>query len=158
MLSLKGFTFIELLIVMAIIGAIATIFVTSFPAAQKRSRNLKRGNDLSQYELGLKNYAVRHGGLYPSRTTSVEAADELCTSLGLTNCPDDVRCSTGFCANSYRYWTVDGTGGGAANSRNYILWAQYEDIATAGTRYWVICSNGASGEMASAPTSASCPL
>ena len=42
--SWAGFTFIELMVVVAIIGILSTMFVTQYPAVQRRARDTERRN------------------------------------------------------------------------------------------------------------------
>jgi type II secretion system protein G len=61
----KGFTLIELLVVIAILGILVTIGLVSFMSSQKKSRDLKRKNDLRQISLALEAY-FNDKGTYPA--------------------------------------------------------------------------------------------
>jgi len=52
----KGFTFIEILVVVTIIGVLTAIGVTSYRAATKKSRDGKRKADLEQIRAALEMY------------------------------------------------------------------------------------------------------
>ncbi|HEX6977375.1 MAG TPA: type II secretion system protein [Patescibacteria group bacterium] len=151
----KGFTLIELLMVMAIIAVIATFFITYSTGGTKKARDAKRESDIKQYQNSLEIYAAKNNTLYPSRTSGVgvQASVTTCQDLTLTSCPEDPI--NGSNSNyMYRYQS-DGTGNGTVTGTRYVLWAQFEGQ----TGYWVVCSNGKTGIMASVTVSTgTCPL
>jgi len=141
----SGFTLVELLIVMAIISVLGTLFITSFPASQKRARDAHRRNDLKQYQTALEAYANKKGGIYPVSATV--DADDLCTTFGMVGCSEDPRLDKGH--ESYKYQSD-------ASGLNYVVWARLE----ADDFYIVACSSGNNGELASPITVSNgvCPL
>lgn len=52
----KGFTLVELLTVIAIIGILSTIVMTSLLTARKKGRDVKRIADIKQIQLALEQY------------------------------------------------------------------------------------------------------
>src|SRR4030065_771186 len=82
----NGFTFLEVLIVMAIIGILSTFFIGNFVKPQKAARDTKRKSDIKQYQTALERQANANSGFYESRTATVQASTPLCTDLGLTRC------------------------------------------------------------------------
>jgi len=56
-----GFTIVELLIVIVVIGVIAAITVVAFSGVQARARDTARKNDLAQLSKATKLYAVDNG-------------------------------------------------------------------------------------------------
>lgn len=155
-LNHAGFTLIELLMVIAIIGGLAAIFITTFPASQRRSRDTLRRNDLRQYQSALEVYANRNNGFYPSRTTSVQADTTLCNDLGLNNCaadPEDGNnnCTSGICRYFYR---SNGTcAAGNACATNYFLYDRLEQPETVTRPFWFACSDGRVGQRDTVPGS-----
>lgn len=59
-----GFTIIELLIVIAIIGVLAAVVILSVRAAEERGRDAKRQADMAQLQKALAYYHAETGG-YP---------------------------------------------------------------------------------------------
>ena len=139
--SLSAFTYIELLIVIAIIGLMAGFFVTQYPATQKRARDSKRKSDIKQYQIAMEAYANKKNGNYfeaPNDNLSSQ-----CGALGLTNCPSDSVGNYGI----------------YSNTTSYVLWSTLEQKDDSGnTKYFIVCSNGKTGELTTKPTDATCPL
>jgi prepilin-type N-terminal cleavage/methylation domain-containing protein len=78
MLQLKnkvesGFTIIELLIVIAIIGILATLVLTNFQGAQARGRDTVRSSDVNSVFSKLEEYYNNNSG-YPLGTAVTSAA------------------------------------------------------------------------------------
>jgi type II secretion system protein G len=63
--SNKGFTLIELMVVMVIMAILVVAGVSSFISSQKKSRDTKKKNDLRQMVLALETYYSDHGQ-YPA--------------------------------------------------------------------------------------------
>lgn len=64
-----GFTIIELLIVIAIIGILATLVLTNFQGAQAKGRDTVRKNDINSLYQKLEEYYNENGG-YPDAALS----------------------------------------------------------------------------------------
>ncbi len=150
-LNYQGFTLIELLVVISIIGLLAGIALVSFTGSQKQARDTQRKSDLRQYSTSLEGFANKSGGFYPAITGT--GISGLCTALNLSPCPEDPKNSQD---PSYNYqYSSDGTAG-SNNATKYVLWAKIENISNT---YWVVCSTGQSGKVASSTTfgSGGCP-
>ena len=78
-----GFTLVELMIVMIIMGILVLAGVGSFISSQKRSRDTKRKNDLRQVSLSLEAFA-NDKGRYPARDANGLILG--CTPDGATAC------------------------------------------------------------------------
>ncbi|MEI7689630.1 MAG: type II secretion system protein [Candidatus Saccharibacteria bacterium] len=62
----KGFTIIEVVLVLAIAGLIFLMVFIALPALQKSQRDTQRKNDLSRIMVQLTNYASNNRGSIPS--------------------------------------------------------------------------------------------
>jgi len=149
-----GFTMVELLVVISVIGLLASIALVSFAGAQKQARDTQRKSDLKQYQNSLESFAGANGGLFPIYSTATSASDNLCTALDLTNCPNDTKYTDEGDWSPYYYISSGSGSTGIAGATNYVLWAQIES-GTA--EFWVVCSNGKTGAVATEPTTSTCP-
>ena len=68
-----GFTIIELLIVIVIIGILATAVLVIYRGMQIRAQDIGRQDDLQKIEATLAQYASQHSGVYPATTTNPTA-------------------------------------------------------------------------------------
>ncbi len=67
----KGFTIVELLIVIIIIGILAALVLNSFRGVQERARDTKRQTDVNAQASQLEVYYTDNGG-YPQFTGQVD--------------------------------------------------------------------------------------
>ena len=63
----KGFTLIEMLVVVAIIGLLSSTILVGLGNARSRARDARRISDLRQIQTGLENYYVEHDQSYPQQ-------------------------------------------------------------------------------------------
>jgi prepilin-type N-terminal cleavage/methylation domain-containing protein len=66
----KGFTLLEMLIVLGIIATILGVLSVSFSTTQKKSRDAKRKSDLKALQSGLEQYYATCGFVYPANIDS----------------------------------------------------------------------------------------
>lgn len=144
----NGFSLIELILIITIVGAIAAVFISSYPAATQRARDATRVNDLKQYQAVLTNKMAANSGLFPTTSGATVAADStLCSDLGLPagSCPQDPK------GASYQYQTD-------TSGSKYVLWIPVERPQDPTSSYFVVCSDGRSGFSSSIPTGGICPI
>lgn len=65
----KGFTLIEIVLVLAIAGLLLVIVFLAVSGAQKSRRDSQRKNDISTVAAQLENYASNNNGSYPTNAT-----------------------------------------------------------------------------------------
>lgn len=63
--GLRGFTLIELMVVIAIIGLLSTVIAAPISQAMKKGRDSKKISDLHSIQIAANLYAQDHGGNYP---------------------------------------------------------------------------------------------
>ncbi len=68
----KGFTLVELLVVVAIIGLLAGIAVVSVNSVRIKARDARRIADIKQIQNALELYNNEKGGLYPETASTKE--------------------------------------------------------------------------------------
>ncbi|MEI7836603.1 MAG: prepilin-type N-terminal cleavage/methylation domain-containing protein [Planctomycetota bacterium] len=61
----RGFTLVELLVVVAVIAILITLVALTVPGAIKIVRRISCGNNLNQLDKAYKEWAGRHGGNFP---------------------------------------------------------------------------------------------
>jgi prepilin-type N-terminal cleavage/methylation domain-containing protein len=69
----RGFTIVELLIVLVVLGILFTIAVVSYGSINDRAEDIRIKNDLENVEARLAQYASRNGGQYPATTANTSA-------------------------------------------------------------------------------------
>jgi general secretion pathway protein G len=72
--SIKGFTLVELLIVLAIVAIISMLGVTNYIQQQKKARDARRQSDLEQVKAALEMYKVDNTD-YPTYADPAEGLD-----------------------------------------------------------------------------------
>ena len=109
----KGFTLIEILIVVAIIGILASVVLVGLGPLQRQGRDARRISDLKQVQTGLELFYNRNCE-YPSATTWGDLKTTLeGANVGITNIPVDPN------PNRDYYYGTDNT--------TYVLGAELDD-------------------------------
>lgn len=147
----QGFTMIEMLVVISIIGILAALALVSFTNTQKQARDSQRKSELKQYQTALENYATKNTSLYPAYPGGTAADGSLCGDLALGSCPVDPK---NVSPHIYRYIS-NGTIGDTATVYSFFVGLEKSTTIT----YWVVCSTGKNGESTTIPTGGNiCPL
>ncbi len=72
--SKEGFTLVELLVVIAVLGILAAIAVPRFADMRAKARETKAIAEVKQVQTGLELYYAEHG-VYPADGADLDAAD-----------------------------------------------------------------------------------
>lgn len=148
MISLKkrgqGFTIVELLIVIVVIGILALLVITTYSGIQAKARNSKRSTDVSTIQTQLEAFFSQNG-YYPS-LTDMNSASWLSTNMksldtGALVDPSNPTQSKTLVATpalkSYAYAVTDSSGASCeatdTNCAKYTLTASYEGSVNGAT-------------------------
>lgn len=118
----QGFTIVELLIVIVVIGILALLVVTTFSGIQQKGRDTERQTDIKAIHSQLEAYYAQNGS-YPE-TGSLDAAFVAAEMKGLDEdaLSDPKNTAAGIAdaapaAGTYQYWyTATADGGGACTA------------------------------------------
>ena len=120
----KGFTIIELLVSIAVIGILVTITVVSYNGIQQRARDTERGSDITQIKIALDKYHAEKSG-YPDVCPGGDDVDCPASALAstlspyLATIPHDPK-NEADSVTDYRYIR------GMLTTDSYGLYASYE--------------------------------
>lgn len=109
LLNKKGFTLIEMLVVIAIISILIGIGINTFTIAQKKARDVRRKADLRSYQTALELYK-QDTGLYPASPTGWVYAHGLVLAPYLNQNPKDPKDDQNGCFD----YAAGGNGGAIA--------------------------------------------
>ncbi|SRR5258706_3714887 len=111
----KGFTLIEILVVIAIIGILATILIGNFNGVRVRSRDAQRKSDIRQLQAALELYRADQG-VYPAAASGAigacgaalkDTAGQI-TYMASIPC-DSLGAGAGYNSGNYLYANPSGT-------------------------------------------------
>jgi len=108
-----GFTLIEILIVVAIIGILATIGLVSFMTSLRRARDAKRISDIKAMQTAMEQYYSDHDYAYPTAgTCATNLASYLNADFNFTD-PQGVAyvCNQTSVTQYCMHTRLEGTGG-----------------------------------------------
>ena len=150
MISLKksnrGFTIVELLIVIVVIGILALLVITTYSGIQAKARNAKRQTDIASLQTQLEAFFSQNG-YYPSLTDMNGSAWRTANMKSLdTNAlidPSNPTQSTTLVSapvlKSYAYAVKDSSGASCestdTNCAQYTLTASYEGTVNGAATY-----------------------
>ncbi len=100
----KGFTLIEMLVVVAIIGLLSSVVVVGVGSARQRARDARRISDIRQIQNLLENAYVG-AGAYPANLTGLPAPRDPSTNNAYTYSPATAPAQTyglGACLEDVR--------------------------------------------------------
>jgi|SRR5579884_2142322 len=141
MISLKkqnrGFTIVELLIVIVVIGILALLVITTYSGIQAKARNAKRQSDVKSLQTQLEAFFSQNG-YYPSNTdmntsswlsTNMKSLDQNAL-IDPSNPTQSKTLATSPTAKQYSYAVTDSSGNSCesndTNCAKYTLTATYE--------------------------------
>src|SRR5688572_18764574 len=139
MKKLRGFTLLELLVVIGIIGILVSIGSVAFTTAQSRSRDTKRRGDLDSISKALEQYYSENDGQYPTSSSCSGYEDYLAGTA-----PTDPK--FGFLYPSSEN-TMSGGSGECFSASAYCICVQLEgtDTGNAYGRSSTTCTFSGSG-------------
>lgn len=122
----RGFTLIEILIVLTIVALMSGLGATNFANSQKRGRDSVRLSDLNQYRIAIENYTAVNAGTPPSVGGVAETALGSLVPSYMSKTLKDPK------GASYHYYPT---------GAEWVLKALFE----VQNNVWEVCSNGKTG-------------
>jgi prepilin-type N-terminal cleavage/methylation domain-containing protein len=142
----KGFTIVELLIVIVVIGILATLVIVTFSGIQQRARDTQRQTDINAIQGHMEAYYAQNGN-YPTLAMVTDATWRAANMQGLDpealNAPDGTAISATAVGTSGHYQLTTSVGGaactvvgtGAAMTANCDAYVLTADLENSGTNY-----------------------
>jgi len=147
----QGFTIVELLIVIVVIGILALLVITTYSGIQAKARNSKRQTDVQSLQTQIEAFYSQNG-YYPSlgdlnsvtwRATNMKSLDANALVDPSSTCDPTKTTSTclasAAAAKVYSYAVKDSSGNPCettdTNCAQYTLTATYEGTVNGATAY-----------------------
>lgn len=113
-----GFTLLELLVVVSIIGILIAVSTAAFSTAQKKSRDAKRQGDIKSMQSAFEQFVAQNSGSYGANCASMVTLNG--TPILPGGLPNDPKTNTSYsCAADAASYCACATlelGGGNSNS------------------------------------------
>lgn len=119
----KGFTLVELLIVIVIIGVLVAVVSTNLVAARDRAKDAQKKTNLQQLKLALRLYYTDYGR-FPADGSPVGFSFMACGATGSSTCAG----STSFSANNKEYMNKIPRNSGGQYDFNYYSCSNGDDF------------------------------
>lgn len=142
----SGFTIVELLIVIVVIGILALLVITTYSGIQAKARNSKRQTDIASIQTQLEAFFSQNG-YYPSRTdmnsttwltTNMKSLDQNAL-IDPSNPTQSKTLIAAPAAKSYAYAVTDSSGNSCeaddTTCAEYTLTATYEGTVNGQSTY-----------------------
>ncbi len=127
----KGFTLIEIVLVLAIAGLLLVIVFLAVSGAQKSRRDSQRKNDLSRVAAQLESFASNTSGTYPATQAAFNAAFGAGGAYAVTNATDPLSGAV------YTYGGLVAPAGAVSAGFSYVLGQDCAGAAS-GTRVYAV--------------------
>jgi len=122
----KGFTLLELLVVIGIIGLLASILVINLTSARRRARDTKRVADIRNIQTATEDYYGKNGK-YPTIISDLVSGTQIAMWPLDPLAPSGTSCS----GNSDNcYWYAYYTPAGSLGPQSYHFGASLEDAGS----------------------------
>lgn len=152
-MSKKGFTLVELMVVIAVIGILASVALVSLTGVQRSARDAQRKSDLATYRTALERYYADNQ-VYPG-SASTTAPDTTVSSTGIftaggalvtnnylpkalldpqnnvSSCKKDTASAVQACLYKFQANATTNT------ATSYVLWTVLENPTTAGGIFYI---------------------
>ena len=140
-LKQQGFTIVELLIVIVVIGILAALVITTFTGIQQKARNTERETDIKALQGQIEAYYAQNGK-YPTLANLNDGTFRSSNMKGLdAEALKDPKGTAqtlvaAAAANSYAYTvTPSGCDNSATDCSGYTLTATYEGTVNGNTTF-----------------------
>lgn len=134
----RGFTLMELLIVIAVIGILMSIASVAYTSVQKKSRDSRRQSDLRAIQNAFEQYYADTNSLYPASCDAIATN----TTYFPSGFPKDPKSTTAY----YTAGTTSGvTIGNTCTTAGYYFSVSMESSTTGGNATNSTCAIGAGG-------------